>query len=134
MGDAEESDARIFHLEPDDVCQFFAQEFAYLPGPTREEKLRTIAVARLFLDNFPHIKGHWVMLGEEITSEALSYGLDDLSGTLTEERIAHATTVQTPLGLSQDRMEGLIRAGGKVPGERDTLYGGVTRDGLAAPA
>ena len=73
-------------------------DFAYLPGPTREEKLRTIAVARLFLDSFPHIKGHWVMLGEEITSEALRYGLDDLSGTLTEERIAHATTVQTPLG------------------------------------
>ena len=49
-------------------------DFAYLPGPTREEKLRTIAVARLFLDSFPHIKGHWVMLGEEITSEALGYG------------------------------------------------------------
>ena len=76
----------------------------------------------LFLDNFAHIKGHWVMLGEEITSEALRYGLDDLSGTLTEERIAHATTVQTPLGLSQDRMTELIRSGGKVPAERDTLY------------
>jgi len=109
-------------------------DFAYLPGPSREEKLRTIAVARLMLDNFAHIKGHWVMLGEEITSEALSYGLDDLSGTLTEERIAHATTVQTPLGLSQERMESLIRAGGKQPGERNTLYGGVTRDGLAASA
>ena len=59
-------------------------DFAYLPGPSREEKLRTIATARLFLDNFAHIKGHWVMLGEEITSEALGYGLDDLSGTLTE--------------------------------------------------
>ena len=89
-------------------------------------------MARLFLDSFAHIKGHWVMLGEEITSEALSYGLDDLSGTLTEERIAHATTVQTPLGLSQERMEGLIRAGGKVPGERGTLYGRVDRDEVAA--
>ncbi|MEQ8832941.1 MAG: CofH family radical SAM protein [Miltoncostaeaceae bacterium] len=107
-------------------------DFAYLPGPSREEKLRTIAVARLFLDNFAHIKGHWVMLGEEITSEALSFGLDDLSGTLTEERIAHATTVQTPLGLSQDRMETLIRAGGKVPGERGTLYQPVSRDEVAA--
>jgi aminodeoxyfutalosine synthase len=103
-------------------------DFAYLPGPTREEKLRTIAVARLFLDNFPHIKGHWVMLGEEITSEALSYGLDDLSGTLTEERIAHATTVQTPLGLSQERMQNLIRNGGKTPAERGTLYEPVTRE------
>jgi aminodeoxyfutalosine synthase len=109
-------------------------EFAYLPGPTREEKLRTIAVARLFLDSFPHIKGHWVMLGEEITSEALGFGLDDLSGTLTEERIAHATTVQTPLGLSQERMETLVRAGGKVPVERNTLYGGVQRDGVTATA
>ena len=107
-------------------------DFAYLPGPSREEKLRTIAVARLFLDSFDHIKGHWVMLGEEITSEALCYGLDDLSGTLTEERIAHATTVQTPLGLSQERMENLIRAGGKVPGERGTLYGTVERDEVAA--
>lgn len=107
-------------------------DFPYLPGPTREEKLRTIAVARLMLDNFQHIKGHWVMLGEEITSEALSYGLDDLSGTLTEERIAHATTVETPLGLSVSRMENLIHAGGKRPAERNTLYGDVERDGVAA--
>jgi len=107
-------------------------DFSYLPGPTREEKLRTIAVSRLFLDVFPHIKGHWVMLGEEITSEALSYGLDDLSGTLTEERIAHATTVQTPLGLSQERMRQLIRAGGRVPAERNTLYGRHERDEVAA--
>jgi aminodeoxyfutalosine synthase len=106
-------------------------EFAYLPGPTREEKLRTIATARLFLDNVPHIKGHWVMLGEEITSEALSFGLDDLSGTLTEERIAHATTVQTPLGLTQERIRGLVEAGGRVPVERDTLYGPVDRGELA---
>mgnify|MGYP001478867540 CR=1 FL=1 len=106
-------------------------EFAYLPGPSREEKLRTIAVGRLFLDNFPHIKGHWVMLGEQITSDALSFGLDDLSGTLTEERIAHATTVDTPLGLSRARIENLVRAGGKVPAERDTLYGRVDRTEVA---
>ena len=105
-------------------------EFAYLPGPSREEKLRTIAVARLFLDNVDHIKGHWVMLGEEITSEALAFGLDDLSGTLTEERIAHATTVQTPLGLTQDRIRHLVDKGGKVPVERDTLYGRVDRGEL----
>ena len=105
-------------------------EFAYLPGPSREEKLRTIAVGRLFLDNFSHIKGHWVMLGEEITSEALSYGLNDLSGTLTEERIAHATTVETPLGLTQDRIRQLVVNGGKTPGERNTLYGTIEREQL----
>lgn len=107
-------------------------EFAYLPGPSREEKLRTIATARLFLDNFPHMKGHWVMLGEEITAEALSFGLDDLSGTLIEERIAHATTVQTPLGLSQDKMRDLIHSGGRVPVERDTLYNPVVREKVPA--
>jgi aminodeoxyfutalosine synthase len=109
-------------------------EFAYLPGPTREEKLRTIAVARLFLDNVAHIKGHWVMIGEEITAEALSFGLDDLSGTLTEERIAHATTVQTPLGLTQERIRDLVTAGGRVPVERDTLYRRVDREEMAASA
>ena len=107
-------------------------DFAYLPGPTREEKLRTIAVARLFLDNFPHIKGHWVMLGEEVTADALSYGLDDLSGTLSEERIAHATTVTTPLGLSQERIRALVVKGGRTPVERDTLYAPVDRDQVAA--
>ncbi len=107
-------------------------EFSYLPGPSREEKLRTIAISRLVLDNFPHIKGHWVMLGEEITSEALSYGLDDLSGTLTEERIAHATTVQTPLGLTEERIRELVRAGGRVPSERDTLYNRIVRDPVVA--
>jgi len=107
-------------------------EFSYLPGPSREEKLRTIAVSRLVLDNFPHIKGHWVMLGEDITSEALSYGLDDLSGTLTEERIAHATTVQTPLGLTQERIRELVRAGGRTPAERDTLYDTVVREPVSA--
>lgn len=107
-------------------------DFAYLPGPSREEKLRTIALSRLVLDNFPHIKGHWVMHGEDVTTEALRYGLDDLSGTLTEERIAHATTVQTPLGLSQTRIEEIISAGGRVPAERETLYKPVRRDEVAA--
>ena len=107
-------------------------DFAYLPGPTREEKLRTIAVARLFLDSFPHIKGHWVMLGEEVTVEAMGFGLDDLSGTLTEERIAHATTVTTPLGLTQERIRELVELAGRRPVERDTLYRPVERDEVAA--
>ncbi len=107
-------------------------DFSYLPGPSRDEKLRTIALSRLVLDNFPHIKGHWVMLGEDITSEALSYGLDDLSGTLTEERIAHATTVQTPLGLTHERIRDLVASGGRTPVERDSLYGRVVREPVTA--
>lgn len=147
FGHFETADEQVDHMRQlrdlqDDTAGFQAfiplpflpgnTEFAYLPGPTREEKLRTIAVSRLFLDNFPHIKGHWVMLGEDVTTEALSFGLDDLSGTLTEERIAHATTVETPLGLSQDRMRKLIEAGGKVAKERDTLYAPVDRGAVAA--
>ena len=107
-------------------------DFSYLPGPSREEKLRTIAVSRLVLDNVPHIKGHWVMMGEDITQEGLAYGLDDLSGTLVEERVAHATTVQTPLGLTQERISELIRAGGRVPSERNTTYGRVDRETISA--
>jgi len=107
-------------------------DFAYLPGPSRDEKLRTIALGRLFLDNFPHVKGHWVMHGEQITTEGLRYGLDDLSGTLTEERIAHATTVQTPLGLSEGRIKEIINAAGRVPVERETLYERYERDAAAA--
>jgi aminodeoxyfutalosine synthase len=107
-------------------------DFSYLPGPSREEKLRTIAVSRLVLDNFPHIKGHWVMLEEDVTQEALAYGLDDLSGTLVEERVAHATTVQTPMGLTRDRIGDLIRGGGRIPVERNTTYGRVDREAISA--
>ncbi len=107
-------------------------DFSYLPGPSRDEKLRTIALSRLVLDNFPHIKGHWVMLEEDITQEGLRYGLDDLSGTLVEERVAHATTVQTPLGLTQDRIRDLITGGGRTPVERNTTYGRVDREAVSA--
>ncbi len=107
-------------------------DFSYLPGPSRDEKLRTIALSRLVLDNIPHLKGHWVMLGEDITQEGLSYGLDDLSGTLVEERVAHATTVQTPLGLTQERIAELIAEGGRTPVERNTTYARVHRDAVPA--
>ena len=70
----------------------------------------------------------------EVVSSSKSFGLDDLSGTLTEERIAHATTVTTPLGLTQDRIRALVSSGGRVPVERDTLYRPIDREQLAGSA
>ncbi|MFM8829308.1 MAG: aminofutalosine synthase MqnE, partial [Actinomycetota bacterium] len=73
-----------------------------------------------------------VMLEEDVTQEGLRFGLDDRSGTLVEERVAHATTVQTPLGLTRDRISDLIRGGGRTPVERNTTYGRVAREAVSA--
>jgi len=86
------------------------------------DDLKTIATSRLMLDNFPHIKAYWVMMGEETASIALSFGASDLDGTIGEERIAHAARAASPVGLARERMLRLIRDAGKVPVERDALY------------
>ena len=86
------------------------------------DDLKTIGAARLLLDNFPHIKAYWVMIGEETASISLNFGADDLDGTIGEERIAHAAKAASPLGLARERMVRLIRDAGKVPVERNALY------------
>ncbi len=86
------------------------------------EDLRTVACARLLLDNFPHIKSYWIMLGEETASIALNFGANDLDGTIGEERIAHAALAKSPVGLARDRLVDMITEAGKVPVERDALY------------
>jgi aminodeoxyfutalosine synthase len=86
------------------------------------DDLKTIAAARLLLDNFPHIKAYWVMIGEETASIALNFGASDLDGTIGEERIAHAALAASPVGLARERMLRLIRDAGKTPVERDALY------------
>ena len=86
------------------------------------EDLKTIATSRLMLDNFPHIKAYWVMIGEETASIALSFGASDLDGTIGEERIAHAAKAASPVGLARARMLRLIGDAGKTPVERDALY------------
>ena len=86
------------------------------------EDLRTVACARLLLDNFPHIKSYWIMLGEETASVALNFGANDLDGTIGEERIAHAALAKSPIGLARDRLVDMITEAGKVPVERDALY------------
>jgi len=74
------------------------------------------------LDNFPHIKAYWVMIGEATASIALNFGASDVDGTIGEERIAHAAKADSPVGLARARMLRLIGEAGKVPVERDALY------------
>ncbi|MCS7262332.1 MAG: aminofutalosine synthase MqnE [Aquificaceae bacterium] len=86
------------------------------------DDLKTIAVARLFLDNFDHVKAYWVTLGEKVAQLALNMGADDLDGTVQEERIVHAAGTQSAVGHTKERLIKLIRDAGKVPVERDTFY------------
>ena len=92
------------------------------PKPTGYDGLRTYATARLFLDNFEHLKAYWIMLGERLAQTALSFGVDDLDGTVLEERIYHMAGATTPQALAEPQLHRLIRAAGRVPAERDSLY------------
>jgi aminodeoxyfutalosine synthase len=92
------------------------------PKPTGYDALRTLAVARLYLDNFDHVKAYWVSLGERLAQTALAFGVDDLDGTVLEERIYHMAGATVPQALSEKTLHQLIRAAGRVPAERDSLY------------
>ena len=100
------------------------------------EDLKTIAIARLLLDNIPHIKAYWVTMGEDIASIALNFGADDLDGTIGEEKIMHAADAETPVLQTRDRLFELIRAADCVPVERDAIYNVVQvfENGHAATA
>jgi aminodeoxyfutalosine synthase len=89
------------------------------------ENLKTIAVSRLLLDNFDHIKAYWIMMSEEAAGMALNFGADDMDGTIGRELIAHAAKAQSPVGLARERLVRLIRDARKVPVERDATYQAV---------
>jgi aminodeoxyfutalosine synthase len=91
-------------------------------GPSPRESLRMIALSRLILDNIPHLKAYWPMIGLETAAAALSWGADDLDGTLGKERIAHAGAARTPRALSAETMQETIRMGGFEPVERDGAF------------
>lgn len=93
-----------------------------LPAPTSVDDLREIAVARLVLDNIPHIKAYWIQLGLATSQTALAFGADDLDGTVKEERIYHDAGADTPQELGREDLVNLIIAAGRRPVERDTLY------------
>ena len=93
-----------------------------LPAPSAAETLRVHAVARLMLDNIPHVKAFWIATGVEVAQTALWFGADDLDGTVQEEKIYHMAGSQTPEAMTTREISRLIRAAGREPIERDTLY------------
>ena len=105
----------------------------YLPKPTGFDDLKTIAISRLLLDNFDHIKAYWIMLTPQIAQIALRFGADDLDGTVIEEKIYHDAGATTPQHMTRAGLERLIRAAGRVPFERDTMYNRVDRSKMPLP-
>lgn len=93
-----------------------------LSEPSAADCLKTLAVSRLMLDNFEHVKAYWPMLGTGLAQLSLSFGVDDLDGTVREERIYHMAGAKTPQELTRADLVALIRRAGRVPIERDTLY------------
>jgi aminodeoxyfutalosine synthase len=98
-----------------------------IPKATGLTDLKTMAISRLMLDNFPHIKAYWIMLGVKTAQVALSFGADDLDGTVVHEEIYHDAGSDAPEVLSVDEIRRLIVEAGREPVERDTLYRRVTR-------
>ena len=86
------------------------------------DDLKMVAVGRLFLDNFQHIKSHWIMVTQALSQTALHFGVNDLEGTVVREKIYHAVGANTPQGMTLDELLRLIRGAGKTPAERDSFY------------
>jgi aminodeoxyfutalosine synthase len=97
-------------------------EMADVPGPTAVDELREIALGRLLLDNIPHIKAYWILMDIPIAQLALSYGADDVDGTVVEEHIYHDAGATTPEAVKRAELVQWIRDAGRIPVERDTLY------------
>jgi aminodeoxyfutalosine synthase len=113
-----------------------------LPAPSGTDTLRVHAVARLVLDNIPHIKAFWVATGLDLAQASLWFGVDDLDGTVQEEKIYHMAGSSTPEGISTAELSRLVQAAGREPIERDTLYNvvgsgqsaaGSRQEGAAVP-
>jgi aminodeoxyfutalosine synthase len=100
---------------------------SHIPKPSGYADLRNIAVSRLLLDNFEHIKAYWIMLTPSIAQIALRFGANDIDGTVVEEKIYHDAGAKTSEFTSLSELERLIRAAGRVPVERDTAYNRVDR-------
>jgi aminodeoxyfutalosine synthase len=103
-------------------------KLSHLQKPSALMDLRTLAISRLMLDNIPHVKAYWIMLGIGTAQTALAYGADDIDGTVRHELIYHDAGATTPQCLSIEQIEQLIREAGREPVERDTIYRRVHRD------
>lgn len=100
-----------------------------LSASTGCEDLKVLAISRLLLDNFQHIKAFWIMIGTKLAQVSLSFGVDDLDGTVVEEKIAHDAGAQTGQYLPKERLVNMIKAAGREPVQRDTLYN-VVKEGF----
>lgn len=107
-------------------------ELDHLPPTGGRLDLQTIAVSRLVLDNVPHLKAYWIMLGEKVAQVALEFGANDLDGTVVDERITHAAGGTAGTGMARRRIEDLIAETGRVPVLRDTLYRPIEADSVVA--
>ncbi|WP_457568587.1 aminofutalosine synthase MqnE [Desulfurobacterium sp.] len=135
-GHVETIEDRIDHLirlrEAQDETGGFQAflSFAYHPDNTELggkpttgfDDLKMLAVARLMLDNFPHVRAFWIMLGEKLAQTSLFFGVDDLDGTVIEEEITHSAGANTGSYMPKERLIKLIKEAGKIPVERDTVY------------
>lgn len=101
---------------------------SHIPKPGGLTDLRVMAISRLMLDNFPHIKAYWVMLGVKTAQAALNFGADDIDGTVVHEKIYHDAGSEALQELTVEELRQLIVEAGRVPVERDTLYREVIRD------
>jgi aminodeoxyfutalosine synthase len=139
-GHVETAAQRVEHLEKlrnlqDETGGFTGfVPFAFEPSQTRLaelgkirrasalEELRVMAASRLILDNFDHITAYWISTGLPLAQVALSYGADDLHGTIEEEKIFHMAGAKTPVGQTRENMVRVIREAGREPVQRDTFY------------
>jgi aminodeoxyfutalosine synthase len=96
--------------------------FKKLKDVTLLEQLKIYAVSRIFLDNIPHIKNHWAMAGLKSAELSQWCGVDDLEGTVFEERIGHEGGAKTPIGMTKEAVVKIIKAAQRIPVERDGLY------------
>jgi aminodeoxyfutalosine synthase len=136
-GHIETSEERVDHMLraralQDDTAGFQAfiplafhpdnNQMRKLPAPSATDSLRVHAVSRLICDNIPHVKAFWIATGVEVAQTSLWFGVDDLDGTVQEEKIYHMAGARTPEAMTPRELERLIRAAGRDPVERDTLY------------
>ena len=148
IGHVEQAEHRVDHLRrlralQDETGGFTAfvtlafhpenTKLAHLTGPSGYDLLKTLAIARLYLDNVDHIKAYWILMGLKLAQVSLAYGVDDLDGTVIEEKIYHMAGAQTPQQLAWAELERAICEAGREPVQRDSLYRSVTVSARAAP-
>jgi aminodeoxyfutalosine synthase len=100
-------------------------DLAHLGRTTALDDLRTHAVARIFLDNFEHVKAYWVTLGPKMAQVMMSFGADDIDGMIVVERIMHMSGAAVPNGLQEEKLVHILREAGRIPVQRDSVYSPV---------